>query len=275
MIHRATNCDQIAAAMLLISGIGVSGYEDPMTLTRTHLSNFGVALDACEVDVGRYPSTTEGLTALFTCPPGIPEGVWRGPYMKGDLPLDPWGHAYGYRCPGIHNTNAYDIYSCGMDGITKSNGGDPDDINNWDAQSPRSIKYRLPHGARVIALLIGAAIGLVASPLSLIWRPPAPVGNGHGVFALFWMSAYVLAPITFPIFLPQVLTLMTSSAFDQPQRLPDQLFIIFVLAGWIPGLMTAVSGLRKGYFISRVFACLSLILLTVFGLGILMPCYSY
>ena len=50
--------------------------------------------------------------------------------------MDPWGNEYFYRGPGIHHTNGFDIYSCGADGLSKSGGCDPDDINNWDPNSP-------------------------------------------------------------------------------------------------------------------------------------------
>jgi general secretion pathway protein G len=92
-------------------------------------------LDAFAVDCGRYPTTAEGFKALLICPTNIPTGKWHGPYLD-NIPQDVWKHDYVYRCPGIHNTNGYDLYSCGFDGISKSGGGDLDDINNWDLSSP-------------------------------------------------------------------------------------------------------------------------------------------
>lgn len=84
------------------------------------------------VDCGRYPTTAEGLNALITCPTDISPKLWKGPYLDSSKLLrDPWGHDFVYRCPGIHNTNAYDLYSKGPDGISKSDGDDPDDIGNW------------------------------------------------------------------------------------------------------------------------------------------------
>ena len=98
------------------------------------------ALDAFEVDCGRYPTTSEGFKALIARPTSIPSSQWRGPYLD-QKPIDPWGTEYVYRCPGIHNTNGYDIYSCGADGISKSGGADLDDINNWDPASPHGGNY--------------------------------------------------------------------------------------------------------------------------------------
>lgn len=96
-----------------------------------------MCLDTFSNDCGRYPTTSEGLKALFNCPTNIPSGRWHGPYFDPPkIPQDVWKHDYVYRCPGTHHTNSYDIYSCGFDGISKSGGDDLDDINNWDPSSP-------------------------------------------------------------------------------------------------------------------------------------------
>ena len=52
---------------------------------------------------------------------------WKGPYLKGEIPNDPWGRPYSYECPGKHNPTSYDLMSQGADGRA---GGD-DDITNW------------------------------------------------------------------------------------------------------------------------------------------------
>ena len=93
------------------------------------------ALGQFAVDCGRYPTTSEGLAALMNCPTNLSSGRWRGPYLDKML-IDSWGDEYVYRWPGIHNTNGFDLYSCGYDGISKSGGDDLDDINNWDPDSP-------------------------------------------------------------------------------------------------------------------------------------------
>jgi general secretion pathway protein G len=105
--------------------------EDPhFPRPRVQIAAFETGLGMFREDCGRYPTTTEGLAALITRPTGIPEGRWHGPYFD-HIPKDPWGHDYVYRCPGIHNTNRFDLYSCGPDGVTKSGGVDEDDIANW------------------------------------------------------------------------------------------------------------------------------------------------
>ncbi len=99
------------------------------------LGGIKTALDRFKIDCGRYPTTSEGFAGMVNCPTNFSGGKWSGPYLDA-IPTDPWGNAYVYRCPGIHNTNGYDLYSCGFDGISKSGGEDIDDINNWDPSSP-------------------------------------------------------------------------------------------------------------------------------------------
>jgi len=99
-----------------------------------HIAVFKTALDAFQKDCGRFPSSAEGLAALTTRPGDLTERQWHGPYLDAAIPKDPWGHDYVYRYPGIHNTNEFDIYSCGPDGVSKSGGNDADDIANWPKQ---------------------------------------------------------------------------------------------------------------------------------------------
>jgi general secretion pathway protein G len=55
-------------------------------------------LELFKLDVGRFPTTEEGLNALMS-QPGAASG-WNGPYLKGSaVPLDPWGNAYHYTTP--------------------------------------------------------------------------------------------------------------------------------------------------------------------------------
>jgi len=96
-----------------------------ITAARTQIAQFEVALDAFEIDVGRYPSTSDGLKALVEKPSDA-EG-WQQAYLKRDVPRDPWGKEYVYKQPGQYNKDGYDLYSLGPDG--KQGGGD--DIVNW------------------------------------------------------------------------------------------------------------------------------------------------
>src|SRR5689334_5171296 len=62
------------------------------TTAKAQIVEFEGVLDLFRLDVGRYPSNEEGLQALRTSPGTLPN--WDGPYLKKDLPMDPWGHPY-------------------------------------------------------------------------------------------------------------------------------------------------------------------------------------
>ncbi len=127
----------LLSPVVMIIGPKCTAAEYPI-VTATHVDISGglqTALDEFSNDCSRYPTTAEGFAALMQCPTNISEGRWHGPYFN-QIPKDPWGRNYVYRCPGIHHTNSFDLYSCGFDGISKTGGEDPDDINNWDPSSP-------------------------------------------------------------------------------------------------------------------------------------------
>ncbi len=87
---------------------------------------FRTALDAFRLDIGRYPTTEEGLAALQNQPSGVDS--WAGPYLTKSVPKDPWGQPYVYRSPGEHGD--FDIISYGADGAA---GGEEEnkDIVSW------------------------------------------------------------------------------------------------------------------------------------------------
>ncbi len=93
---------------------------------KTQIEMLGQGLDAFRLDVGRYPSTSEGLNALIVNP-GV-EG-WNGPYLKKGLPNDPWKRPYIYQSPGEHGD--YDLVSNGADGAPGGD-GENKDINSWE-----------------------------------------------------------------------------------------------------------------------------------------------
>jgi general secretion pathway protein G len=94
---------------------------------RAQIENFSTALDGFLVDVGRYPSTQDGLKALRARPESAER--WNGPYLKKEIPLDPWGQAYLYRAPG--RTGGYEIVSYGADG-REGGEGENADITSWE-----------------------------------------------------------------------------------------------------------------------------------------------
>ncbi|ANQ85260.1 general secretion pathway protein G [Azoarcus olearius] len=93
---------------------------------RAQIDAFEKALDQYRLDVGRYPSTEQGLQALMSAPNGV--NRWAGPYLRKAVPADPWGAAYQYRQPGEHGE--YDLFSYGTDGQPGGD-GDAADVTNW------------------------------------------------------------------------------------------------------------------------------------------------
>jgi len=93
---------------------------------RAQIENFATALDGFLLDIGRYPTPQEGLQALRNKPSSAER--WNGPYLKKEIPADPWGHAYIYRAPG--RKGPYEIVSYGADG---KEGGENEnaDITSW------------------------------------------------------------------------------------------------------------------------------------------------
>ena len=102
--------------------LGTVDREAPkIALTQTKLLRG--AVENFRLDVGRYPSTQEGLAALGTKPTDpVLAGRWRGPYTDGEIPLDPWKNPYQYSVPGA-NGQPFALYSMGADG---KRGGDGD-----------------------------------------------------------------------------------------------------------------------------------------------------
>lgn len=100
-----------------------SGGQDQIAQTFVD-SGIDPALMAYRLNMGRYPNTAEGLAALRTAPSGAGD-KWKGPYVESDV-IDPWGNPYQYRYPGTRNTDKYDVWSFGADGVESG-----DDIGNW------------------------------------------------------------------------------------------------------------------------------------------------
>lgn len=110
--------------------------ESKEKIARQQIEMISTALDLFRADVGRYPTTEEGLTALVERPSSIPEGRWQGPYLKHrKLPKDPWGYPYHYFGPDHEKTKSsgadYIIMSYGADGEPGGE-GEAKDISNID-----------------------------------------------------------------------------------------------------------------------------------------------
>ena len=112
-----------------------SGPGAPNDLARACIGRNGPidkGIEQFKWDVGRYPTTSEGLAALFAAPPGTGQ-KYRGPYMMGTITelADPWGQPFHYSCPGSHNQGEFDLWSAGRDGKNERGASGADDIKNW------------------------------------------------------------------------------------------------------------------------------------------------
>ena len=97
---------------------------------KAQIQMISTALDAFRLDVGRYPTTEEGLKVLWKNPGNIKN--WDGPYLPKPVPNDPWGHPYIYKSPGPDG-KPYELKSLGADG--KPGGtGENKDISVWDTE---------------------------------------------------------------------------------------------------------------------------------------------
>ena len=94
---------------------------------KIEIGQIGQALDLYKLEIGKYPTTQEGLQALITAPSGTDR--WNGPYWKNKaIPKDPWGNEYRYTAPGQHGP--FDIVSLGADGKEGGDGADKD-VTSW------------------------------------------------------------------------------------------------------------------------------------------------
>ena len=97
--------------------------KSEVTIAKAQIEAFDKALDTYRLDVGRYPSTEEGLASLLAAP-ATAGAKWNGPYLKKGVPPDPWGRPYQYKAPGAKAE--YDIISLGKDGQPGGEGENAD-----------------------------------------------------------------------------------------------------------------------------------------------------
>ncbi len=101
--------------------------QSKVKTTYAQIELLGAALDMYRLDIGEYPTTSEGLIALRKKPAAVEAG-WNGPYLKKELPVDAWGHDFQYTSPGKHGD--YDLISLGADGMEGGEGKNKD-IVSW------------------------------------------------------------------------------------------------------------------------------------------------
>ncbi len=122
----------IGLLIVLVGPRFIRGQEKAETrAAAAQIANFGTALDTFRLDVGRYPTTQEGLGALLQRPGSTDR--WDGPYLKTNVPNDPWGRPYFYRSPG-EGGRPYDLYSLGSDGAPGGDGPNRD-VLSWESNN--------------------------------------------------------------------------------------------------------------------------------------------
>lgn len=104
---------------------------------KAQIQVLSLALDAYRLDVLSYPTSEAGLAVLRTAPlEPLAQAQWRGPYLRQEVPADPWGRPYLYRSPGTVNPESFDLYTLGRDG--QPGGVDEDaDVTSWNGTVPR------------------------------------------------------------------------------------------------------------------------------------------
>jgi general secretion pathway protein G len=114
-------------AALVVPNYMKQGDKARVNTTRAQIEMIGTALDTFRLDIGRYPTSQEGLEALRERPSGVDR--WDGPYLKKDIPKDGWGNSFIYRSPG--EREPYELFSYGADGVAGGSGIDTD-LKSWE-----------------------------------------------------------------------------------------------------------------------------------------------
>jgi len=117
----------VALILGLLAGFAAPRYfsqvgKSEVSVARAQIDALEKALDQYRLDTGHYPSTELGLAALIQRPPSEPK--WEGPYLRKDVPADPWGKPYFYRTPG--ERREFELISFGKDGQPGGTGENAD-----------------------------------------------------------------------------------------------------------------------------------------------------
>ena len=121
--------------VLVIIGL-LAGYVAPryfsqvgkseVKVAQAQMDAFDKALVQFRLDIGRFPTTEEGLDALVKKPANEPK--WNGPYLSKAVPNDPWNRPYLYRSPS--EKGDFDLTTLGKDGKPGGTGEDADLTNH-------------------------------------------------------------------------------------------------------------------------------------------------
>ncbi len=128
----------MAAMMILIILIGAAGFTyvryvstARVVAAKNQIENLSIALNSYILECGRYPTTDQGLQALWEKPvlEPVPDR-WNGPYLNKKVPKDPWGNEYEYKAPGPYGL-PFGIRSLGADSMEGGQGNDRD-LSSWE-----------------------------------------------------------------------------------------------------------------------------------------------
>lgn len=111
----------ILGLLAVVGTVQLSGYlgRARTDTAKLQIDQLETALELFRIDVGRLPTTEEGLKALLQAPTGAAR--WRGPYLrKSEAISDPWNRPFVYRIPG--ERGEYDLISHGPDGRSEGSG---------------------------------------------------------------------------------------------------------------------------------------------------------
>jgi general secretion pathway protein G len=100
--------------------------KSEVNVARAQLDALEKALDQYRLDIGRYPDSELGLKALVQKPANEPK--WAGPYLRKEVPLDPWSRPYIYKIPG--EKGEFDLLTYGKDGQPGGTGENADLTNH-------------------------------------------------------------------------------------------------------------------------------------------------
>jgi general secretion pathway protein G len=109
----------VVSIIVILLGLAINKMGNPTgfakgTAVRADIQAIGTQLMQYEAMNGFYPTTEQGLQALVSQPEGEPRPSRWYPFFK-EVPKDPWGNPYIYRCPGIKHPDKYDLFSAGPD----------------------------------------------------------------------------------------------------------------------------------------------------------------
>jgi general secretion pathway protein G len=173
---------------------------------RHDVANVAFAVNLFRLDVGRDPTTEEGLAVLVTPTPQLEaEGRYRKGGYLDRLVTDPWGHPYHYKQPGCRNRAGYDVWSYGMDNAPGGE-GEAADIGNWEPAHWDAGHRQVYALAAIPGALTGLAIGLPFYIGGAIFRrgqrmPHTQALRGMHLAALLYMIGVgTLITVLFAVF---------------------------------------------------------------------------